>query len=171
MAFKLVDLVNDYIGEAFEKVNETFQYLNTRISGKANTEHVHDEYLTTIESNLLYVNEIDHTKAAHDALAINAATLDGIDSTGFAPSIHNHDTVYVNEVDHTKTSHDALGIDAATLDGLDSTVFARMGVGVLPLASATYRGQFWRVEGGAGVADALYICEKNAVDAYVWRAI
>jgi hypothetical protein len=35
-----------------------------------------------------YVNESDHTKAAHDALGIDAATLDGIDSTGFAPASH-----------------------------------------------------------------------------------
>lgn len=26
-------------------------------------------------------------------------------------------------------------------------------------------------EGGAGVADILRICEKNAADAYVWRTI
>lgn len=41
----------------------------------------------------------------------------------------------------------------------------------LPAASSTYRGMFLRVEGAAGVADALYICEKNAADAYVWRQI
>ena len=37
-----------------------------------------------------YVNESDHTKAAHDALDIDADTLDGIDSTGFATSGHTH---------------------------------------------------------------------------------
>lgn len=31
-----------------------------------------------------YVNEADHTKAAHDVLGIDAGTLDGVDSTGFA---------------------------------------------------------------------------------------
>ena len=44
-------------------------------------------------------------------------------------------------------------------------------IDALPAASSAYRGYMYRVEGGAGVADALYICEKNAADAYVWRAI
>jgi hypothetical protein len=44
-------------------------------------------------------------------------------------------------------------------------------VAALPAASSTYRGQILRVEGGAGVADALKICEKNAADAYAWRTI
>ncbi len=46
-------------------------------SGKAASGHDHDA---------TYVNEADHTKAAHDALNIDADTLDGIDSTGFAPA-------------------------------------------------------------------------------------
>lgn len=40
-----------------------------------------------------------------------------------------------------------------------------------PTASSTYRGMTYRVEGAAGVADALYICEKDAADAYAWRAL
>lgn len=72
--------------------------------GAAPSAHNHDA---------AYVNETDHTKAAHDALLIDAATLDGIDSTGFKPAsyvpgwaevtgkpatfppdAHNHDTLY-----------------------------------------------------------------------------
>ena len=71
-----------------------------------------------------YVNETDHTKAAHDALNIDADTLDGQDSTAFAASGHNHDSTYVNESDHTKAAHDALDIDADTLDGISSAGFA-----------------------------------------------
>lgn len=41
-----------------------------------------------------YVNEVDHTKAAHDALLLDAATLDGLDSTAFATSGHDHDAAY-----------------------------------------------------------------------------
>lgn len=44
-------------------------------------------------------------------------------------------------------------------------------VASLPSASSAYRGYTIRVEGGAGVADVLYICEKNAADAYEWRAV
>jgi len=40
--------------------------------------------------------------------------------------------------------------------------------GSLPTASASYRGKMIRVEGGAGVADKLYICLKSAVDTYSW---
>lgn len=55
---------------------------------------------------------------------LDADTLDGVDSAGFAESVHNHDAAYVNESDHTKAVHDAMLIDAATLDGIDSTGFA-----------------------------------------------
>ena len=41
----------------------------------------------------------------------------------------------------------------------------------LPAASATYRGVVGRVEGGAGVADTLGACTKDAADAYAWRDI
>jgi len=41
-----------------------------------------------------YYIAANHTKAAHDALAINAGTLDGIDSTGFALLAHEHDSEY-----------------------------------------------------------------------------
>ncbi|HEU5013944.1 MAG TPA: glycosyl hydrolase family 28-related protein [Roseiflexaceae bacterium] len=44
-------------------------------------------------------------------------------------------------------------------------------VAALPTASSVLRGQVIRVEGGAGVADKLYICEKNASDAYAWRQL
>lgn len=44
-------------------------------------------------------------------------------------------------------------------------------VSALPTASADYRGMMIRVEGGAGVADAVYICVKNAADAYEWHQI
>jgi hypothetical protein len=61
-----------------------------RIDGKDSTEfsptrHEHDSrYYTESESNMRFVDEIDHTKAAHDRLNINADTLDGRNSTTFA---------------------------------------------------------------------------------------
>jgi len=41
----------------------------------------------------------------------------------------------------------------------------------LPEASSSYRGMMIRVEGGAGVADKLYICMKSAADTYSWVQI
>lgn len=40
--------------------------------------------------------------------------------------------------------------------------------GSLPAATSTLRGQVNMVRGGAGVADRLYICRKNATDGYEW---
>ncbi|HEV3050773.1 MAG TPA: hypothetical protein VGX50_10705, partial [Longimicrobium sp.] len=57
-------------------------------------------------------------------------------------------------------------------DGVESDSYLRPGaVAALPTASAQYRGRIIRVEGASGVADALYICEKNVANAYAWRAI
>lgn len=41
--------------------------------------------------------------------------------------------------------------------------------GSLPTAAEEWRGMFAFVYGGAGVADDLYICRKNAAGAYEWR--
>lgn len=49
-----------------------------------------------------YVNEADHTKAAHDALNIDADTLDGFDAGVFAPAAHNHDGAY-SAIGHSHT--------------------------------------------------------------------
>ncbi len=64
----------------------------------------HDQYLTNVEGDARYVNEVDHTKAAHDALLINADTLDGVDSTGFTPIAH---TTAADP--HTQYHNDARG--------------------------------------------------------------
>lgn len=41
-------------------------------------------------------------------------------------------------------------------------------VDTLPTGAAVYRGRRFRVLGGAGVADVVSECSKNAADAYVW---
>jgi hypothetical protein len=56
-----------------------------------------------------YVNETDHTKAAHDALGINAATLDGMDSSDFATA--------ANLTTHTSDSDDAHDASAISYAG------------------------------------------------------
>lgn len=35
----------------------------------------------------------------------------------------------------------------------------------------TYRGQMLRAEGGSGVADGLYVCVKDAANAYSWKTV
>lgn len=63
----------DTLDQGRQRINEHFAAVDP-----------HDQYLTSTEADAAYVNETDHTKATHDALGIDAATLDGIDSTGFA---------------------------------------------------------------------------------------
>ena len=60
----------------------------------------------------------DHTKATHDELGINAATLEGstkVQVQDHAPKAHSHPCSELT--DHTKVTHDGLGINAATLEG------------------------------------------------------
>jgi hypothetical protein len=67
----------------------------------------------------------DHDKAAHDALDIDADTLDGHDSAYFAvagsveaTTLDGLDSAdFVKVEDHTQSAHNDLDIDAATLDG------------------------------------------------------
>lgn len=40
--------------------------------------------------------------------------------------------------------------------------------GSQPTCDASARGLMWNIEGGAGVADILQICQKDAADAFVW---
>jgi len=43
--------------------------------------------------------------------------------------------------------------------------------GTRPTASSDLRGKIWLEQGGAGVADVLSICVKDASDNYVWKTI
>ena len=83
--------------------------LQTTLDAKAAATHNHDSTYAAVNHNhdSTYVNESDHTKAAHDALGIDAATLDGIDSTGFATAGHTHGQLHdrqhsvISTSDHT----------------------------------------------------------------------
>jgi hypothetical protein len=91
---------------------------------QADTDHEaaanpHPVYLTEAEGDVLYVEEVDHDKALHDALGIEAADsllLQGQNLAGL-----------VTEAEHDKALHDALGIDADTVDGQDAADFAPIG--------------------------------------------
>jgi hypothetical protein len=41
----------------------------------------------------------------------------------------------------------------------------------LPTASSSYRNAIYRITGGAGVTDGVYVCIKDETDTYVWRDI
>lgn len=62
-----------------------------------------------------------HTKADHDALNIDADTLDGIDSTGFSSSTHNHDGTYAPVHSHPYAS-DTHNHDSAYVNVTGDTI-------------------------------------------------
>lgn len=107
----------------------------------------------------LGVEWADHDKAGHDALGIDADTVDGSHASAFATSGHNHDADYVNEVDHTKAAHDALNIDADTVDGSHASAFATSGHthALGDLSNVTATG-----EGSGGGFDADTVDGKHA---------
>lgn len=41
----------------------------------------------------------------------------------------------------------------------------------LPIADETYRGEIRILQGGAGVADVVYMCIKNSSDEYEWKEV
>lgn len=70
------------------------------------------EFLNAVEAFLdLCYETANHTKAAHDALDIDAATLEGFAAAAFALSGHDHDADY-EALGHT---HPASEIDSGTL--------------------------------------------------------
>lgn len=101
-------LDSDTIRAAFTKKDQDDADLETALGGKADVGTSH----TKTEADGRYVNETDHTKAAHDALALDAATLGGQALAAF-----------LMDSEHTKALHDALGVDAATLGGNAPSAF------------------------------------------------
>ena len=103
----------------------------------------HDHESSTHDHDATYVNETDHTKAAHDALDIDADTVDGKDSTAFlgktekaadSDKLDGQDSTdfyaagsKVADSDHADQADQADSAtsagDANTLDGKDSTEF------------------------------------------------
>jgi len=57
------------------------------------------------------------------------------------------------------------------LDGLFSIKHLSLETGAKPTCSASERGTFWYVAGGAGVKDTVEVCAKDASNAYAWRTI
>ncbi|MBW1975270.1 MAG: hypothetical protein JRI45_06830 [Deltaproteobacteria bacterium] len=76
----------------------------------------------------IFLKKVDHTKALHDALGIDADTVDGEHAANIVTDArvkaHFPDTIANILSDHDKTTHDALNIDADTVDGSHASDFA-----------------------------------------------
>lgn len=136
----------------------------------------------TVRQMDFHASTISGTVSAIFELSAAHLTLDGIgivsDSTTgtcqLIKGVFPNSSVIQNRVD-LGTS----GVNEYMVSGWgEGGVYTRLSVDggvpdvdVLPTASADFRGRMMRVEGGATVADSTSICEKNATDAYVWRAI
>jgi hypothetical protein len=66
----------------------------------------------------------------------------------------------------------SIGYDGtATFTGRVSGVGVQAVAGTEPTCDESARGLIWTVAGGAGVADTVKVCAKDAADAYDWRVI
>jgi len=74
----------------------------TALNLKANASQV----LTNVPLGAVF-SDTTYSKASIDAMLINASTLDGIDSTGFALLAHNHAGTYANNT-HTHNEYEPL---------------------------------------------------------------
>ncbi len=63
-------------------------------------------------------------------------------------------------------------VTTAVSDASSTTTRAlNMLTGTKPTCNATTQGTQWYVAGGAGVADTMEVCRKDAADAYAWVAV
>jgi hypothetical protein len=98
------------------------------------------------------------------------------DGTSAAPGITfsgaEDSGMYLISVTPDRVGFATNGIPVFRLD-TDSTAYAidLIDGGTRPACSSTYRGWLFIDEGGAGVADTLAICNKDAADAYGWRSL
>jgi hypothetical protein len=86
--------------------------------------------------------------------------------------------------DKAQNAHSILFLESGQLKVGDWGVWSGLGTNILgllggltstpstmPTATAARRGQFLTVQGGAGVADKCYQCQKLADDTYSWVAV
>ncbi len=116
----------------------------------------------TMDSTTYTNGAFDRGIVRFGGLALNIAPFGGQIST-----VSNHD-LYFNERRLGVVRSDG-GAFYGYFDS-DGGIVTRS-IGTLPTANAANRGKLLRVEGGTNVADKLYICRKNASDAYEWAVI
>ncbi len=91
-------------------------------------------------------------------------------------------TAYNEEINNFRVTSGVtgFGMRAGSSTGLSRTIVTDTGAllwhaygngGALPAADVIWRGTVRMVQGGAGVADGLYICVKNAADVYSWKLV
>lgn len=124
-------------------------------SGLSTDDHDHDTR---------YVNEVDHTKAVHDALSINAATLDGIDSASFVRSDAT-DTVS-GAITFTNTVTLTNGSEGLTFLG-DSNYFGS-NLDARIIRMVDQNGASGNVDGGL-VVEAYTVPDSTSVELLVVR--
>jgi hypothetical protein len=99
-------------------------------------------------------------------------------SAGSAITISGSVPVH-NNTSHSETYATAANLAAHTTDVTNphavtaaQVVALRHDVGdTLPSASVSYRGQFYTLDRGAGLADILYVCTKDAGGGYTWKVV
>lgn len=116
----------------------------------------------TMDTNTYTNAQFDRGVVRFGGMAINISPFGGPIST-----VSNHD-LFFNEQRIGVVRKDG-GAFYGYFDA-DGGVVTR-NIGTLPAASATNRGKILRVEGGTGVADRIYICRKNAADAFEWAPL
>lgn len=115
----------------------------------------HPQYLNEARGDARYVNEVDHTKAAHDALNINADTVDG-----------SHAADLLARGNHTGTQ------TAATISDFDTQVrTSRLDQMAVPTVALSLNGQ--KITGladGTATTDAATFGQLNAItEAKTWK--
>jgi hypothetical protein len=69
------------------------------------------------------------------------------------------------------TSQASVTIGGTLISRWSATGFDLADAGSKPTCNSTTRGTFWFDEGGAGVADTIEVCSKDAADVYAWRSL
>ena len=90
-----------------------------------------------------------------------------------AHGIHLDDSGFFNYLGGKTRVGGSSYVEATVAMDVSGAVSASEGVVVAttdtqPAASAAVRGMFWVIQGGAGVADILQVCLKDAADVYNW---
>lgn len=87
------------------------------------------------------------------------------DSVGQGQIAATPTTAYLTALDGGSGREISLLVDPKTRGIIISTSGAK------PACASAFRGSFWRVEGGVGVADTFEVCAKNSSNNYVWYVL
>lgn len=111
--------------------------------------------------------------------AAQTVRMDGVTYTSFLASGSSWagNTPTVSMLNQDRATGNTSSITGTTVAAALNTIYSgdftpngfRLGTsGAQPTCDVSRRGLVWNVQGGAGVADVLQVCQKNAADAYAW---